>query len=617
MSVNTIIGGSGGKGLRAIVKTVAAGFTGQVDDMSKLVKKPATGGARVSGSALITVAAGGAITLAAALAAGASVSAIATITGADLVTAQVPVTITAAGTPAPSPTPTPTPAAGLTRSTFPTAPAMQHHFNHAAPTVDGNDRLVSSTDLQGLANIVAAAGYAAPKLMTDDAGRKFLRFNGFGQEAAVIANALAPANNRAFMALMVGMVGHARSTVNLLMPRFASYTSPTVNTAANASIGYLRSFVSSSSGGFLQGGNPAGSSNTADCYKIIPGAQLHVMAIASRTTANGGTRLYVNNDKCDVAQQTTLVSNYVGAILGGAAGASNTENLVTTVNNTFDLYEIAFWYGELTNAQADANVAAAVSNFAIPQLDTNYVNEGDSITDGVDTALAVSPAYSGGLGSRLARVGVLPGNVRILNIGTSGSQTSDVAARRNAVNSIFDLGKYPGGPSKNLIALQIGRNDISESRDKKNSAMLYADYVALINTASTGYLQRGWKVYVMGNIASSNATVTTNVSPAGENTLIERIKGIRAKMFTGPAINTTFANDTLSGSGQAYDGLVKVVPLHLIAVGATLPFNDYTDANNTGAGYYDADITHLRVAGIDLAVSGGDTPAYGYKAPFL
>lgn len=520
-----------------------------------------------------------------------------------------------ARTPAPTPTPipTPTPAPGTSATTFAALPAVHYHPHSQSVVVDGSDRLTSCPDRRGLAQLLAVAGATAPKQLTDALGRKFLRFN--GSEAAAIENALTVASNRGYMALLVARVHHHKSTCQMLNPRFAAYTSPTVNTQANSSIGYLRATSTADSAPFLQGGAPAASTNAADCYKAIPGAQLQVIAIASRVTASGGTRCYINNDTCDVAQQTTAVSNYIGAVVGGTRGASNTENLTTSVDNVFDLYELAFWNTGPLNADSDAAVAAAVINYGVAQLDTNYVLEGDSITDGIATALSESPVGAKGLGSRLTEPGasLVAANVRVLNQASSGAQTSTLVTRRDAVNSIFASGRYPGGAAKNIVAVQIGRNDVSESAGKKNSATLYADIVALINTATTGYLQRGWKVVQVANIAGPATAVTTNVSPAGENTIQLRIEGLRAKLMSAAAIHPTFAADTLSGAGQAYDGLVSVLPVSEITVSGDTKFNTAADANDFTTGiYYDNDQTHLRVAGIDLMASGGDTPAYGY-----
>jgi hypothetical protein len=178
---------------------------------------------------------------------------------------------------------------------------------------------------------------------------------------------------------------------------------------------------------------------------------------------------------------------------------------------------------------------------------------------------------------------------------------------------MYDLGKYPGGAAKNLIGLQIGRNDMGTGLNQP-SATFYTSLVALINTTTTGYLQRGWTVWSVGNIATAN-TATTGNSPVGEDTIQKRVEGARDKIFNGGAgINATFQTDTASQAGGAFDGLVKALPLHLVTVSSDTKFLTAADALDTASGYYDSDQTHLRVAGADLMASGGDTPTYGYGA---
>ena len=510
-------------------------------------------------------------------------------------------------------TPTPAPTPGTAATVFTTTPAVHYHFDSQAVSVDGSDRLASCADLRGLADLLAISGTTAPKLMTDGLGRQFLRFN--GNEAAAIANALTVATNRSFMVVMVGRVHHQRSIVAMMAPRFASYTSPTVNTTANSSFKYLQGTVVSSGGCFLQAFNPLATDNAADCHKVIPGCQMQVMALASRVTASGGTRAYINNDSCDTGQQGTEITNRLGAVVGGlAAAGNNTETPTTSVNNVFDLYELAFWNTGPGNVDADANVAAAVANYAIPQLDTNLVVEGDSITDGVATALPVSPAWSGGLGSRLTEPGAerVPGNVRVINLGQSGNQVSHLTTKRDATNSTFGTaGRYPGGAAKNIVAVQIGRNDLNTTAG--TAAAHYTNVVALLNTTSTGYLQRGWRVAVAANIAGSSGTIAGSPSD-GPITLQQRIEAFRAMIMSGTAAHATFLGDTLSGVGQAYEGLVSVLPISEITASGDTKFKTNADALDTGAGFYNSDQTHLTVAGIDLMVSGGDSPAYGYGA---
>lgn len=105
-------GGAGGAAVKARAVAVVEGSTGIVAALSTGLKAPLTV-SRDSGSASITFAASGnriAASIAAALAVGSSLSAIAKAVQADGAGVLVPVTLTGVAAPAPTPTPTPTPA---------------------------------------------------------------------------------------------------------------------------------------------------------------------------------------------------------------------------------------------------------------------------------------------------------------------------------------------------------------------------------------------------------------------------------------------------------------------------------------------------------------------------
>jgi lysophospholipase L1-like esterase len=265
-----------------------------------------------------------------------------------------------------------------------------------------------------------------------------------------------------------------------------------------------------------------------------------------------------------------------------------------------------------------------VTNYAIPAITQQLLIEGDSISDGTSTALPTSPAWSGNVAVWLTEPGaelVAPGT-RVLNNAVSGSQattvSNSVTTRRDAANSHASW-LIPGGPSRNKLIVQIGRNDIREAANaQKNSAALYADVVSIWNATTVGYLQRGWSGVQVANIAATTGAVTTNVSPPGENTLQKRIEGFRA-LIADEANKTPqpqFLTDTLTNSGQAFDGLLTVLHAYAITEGANQWFYDAalpTDrANATPPGPYDSDDTHLVAEGCRLMATGGDTPQFGY-----
>ena len=500
-------------------------------------------------------------------------------------------------------------------------PSVQYHPHSQAGSVTKTGSVITACpDLRGLAAL-AGDTVAGPIEITNDAGVKFWRFN--GAQYATLANSLTAIANRGYSVAMVVRMPHQRGTVPFLVPRYATYASDTSNTPANASIRLLAAVVTSSGAPGLTGSLPGALTDTTNGYKAIPGCQLQVVGVASRTTANGGTRYFLNNDTVDVAQATSSVTGYIGAIIGGAPGAVNTANVTVSVNNVFDLYELAYWQGEISNANMVANIAAMVTNWSIAQLDTNLLLEGDSITDGIATTLATSPAWSTSVGAQLCKPGasLVPSNVRVLNLGTSGSQVASIITRRDATNPMSAM-LYPGGPSKNIFAAQIGRNDVAASLGNQNSAQAYASIVTIFNTTTTGYLQRGWKCYFAANIGTTGTATTTNNVPTTENTTQKRIEGIRA-LVANTATHTPqsqFLTDTLSNTSQTFDGLMSVLHLYDISQGGTKWFNAVVGstqwANAVPAGPYDNDSTHPVEAGHALMASGGDTPQYGFASVF-
>ena len=494
------------------------------------------------------------------------------------------------------------------------APAAQYHPNSQNATLDGSNRVLSSPDIRGLAALSGTAfggGTVGPVQMTDGLGRKFWRFT--GNQYLLVANSLNVLSARGVTVMGIWRKhNHKAQTTNFFSPRYSAYTDDSSNT--NYSGGStLRALQSAGSANFLHGASISAATDSANAYKMIPGCQLHLAGVASRTTANGGQRFYLNLDTANCTQSGVSSANCTGGVIGGVPQSGNGAN---ASNNYFDLYELALWKGELTNAQADKIAAAMVANWSTPAITQQVVLDGDSITDGISTALAVSPTSGDNIGMQLSEPGSswLPAGTRVINLGTSGAQSSDILAERDAANSTYSM-LLPGGPSKNITVFQIGRNDVAESQGKKNSQMLYADVVALLNTPSTGLLQRGWTVTVVANIATSATAVTTNVL-AGETDQQQRIENYRALIAdtANHVPNPAFLNDCHAGAGQTYDGLLNVLHLYDVIVGGDTKFKDSADAQDTASGYYDSDQTHLRVAGIGLMVTGGDSPQHGYAS---
>lgn len=181
--------------------------------------------------------------------------------------------------------------------------------------------------------------------------------------------------------------------------------------------------------------------------------------------------------------------------------------------------------------------------------------------------------------------GTVPAGWRVVNMGVSGNKVADLVTRRDNANSIYDL-KLPG---RNVVAVQVGANDWSVC----SAATIYSGIVALLNTTTTGYLQRGWEVRQAINIATANGVK----QPINES--------VRTMLRAGQ-----FLTDTLTGAGQTYDGKLKLIELPGISVGGDIIFDTAADAANDT--YYFTDQLHPTVFGTGIMALGGDTPSKGY-----
>lgn len=452
-----------------------------------------------------------------------------------------------------------------------------------------------------------------PVQMTDALGRKFWRFT--GSSALIIANALNALNMRQMMVFAVWRVAKVTRGTDfaLLSLRYSAYTDDTTNTAQT--------------NGYILRGNAATStseaarlkSGTVDSYAngigghFIPGAQIHVAGFNSRTTANGGGRFYINERTNDVAQTSLTATNGTGMIIGGKA---TTSNAVTgTTDNCYDLYELAIWKGTYTNAQSDTASAEMVANWGIQAITGQIIMTGDSITECIDTSSTVVIPQDG-IAHKLAApgAGYIPANFRVINIGIAGSALDtysgaitgvDLDTQRDDTSSGFQM-VYSGGAANNIVTVNVGINDMRSSVGNQTAAQHYARFVTLLNTGTTGYLQRGFKVVAV-----------TPTSISGDATGQSRISAFRDLLInpTTDVIVSQFLTDVLANVGQTYDGLVSVLPIAKIqyASSGTI-FADATDAGDTT--YYATDGTHHTPLAMTLMVEGGSTPTYGY-GPFL
>lgn len=462
---------------------------------------------------------------------------------------------------------------GPTLATLPVTPTSRWHPGVSTVTESGG-RVVSATDLQGLAAVTEGGAGIGPRAMTDALSRKLWRFE--GAEFLNVASALTGVSNRAVCVFIVGRVHRAGSVPTNNIFGLGNVAGGTALNTGNAQ---MTAAVTTNSAPWLRCHSVAGSAASINRPYLIPGAQVQVMSCNSRATASGGTRIMINERASDdLAQATTLVASNAGAEIGRYPFSPGTSGNW----GQFDLYEMVIYSGTLTNAQQDAVQAALVANYGIVPITNQLVLEGDSITQGTGV---VTSGISSGMTVAEPGAGLIPANYRVLSVGTSGNQVSNLVTRRDAANS------WTGAllPGQNVVAFEIGRNDFGAGG--LSAAQHYTNVVAYLNTTSTGVLQRGWTARELVNIATSAAVQTS-------------VESYRALIR-----QAQFLTDTLTGAGQAFDGKLTLIDTDLIQDSGQTIFQTAADAaDNT---YYNGDSTHPNVLGRLLRVNGGDTPSRG------
>ncbi|MET0195521.1 MAG: hypothetical protein ABW200_19360, partial [Hyphomicrobiaceae bacterium] len=478
-------------------------------------------------------------------------------------------------------------------------PTIRYHIpsgsSVSTTTVNGAQVATNVTDMQGLADASNVSG-TGPVVLTDEVGRKVLSFtegtsgtysSGVnGPNLLQIADAFT-ASQRAVTTFMVVRVHKQNQSKCSFFSLGKAGASPPNTGNASLNMGF-----SSNAAPYLFGCSVSAVTDATNGAKIIPGCQLQVIGVVSRAGAAGtntGQRLYINSDFAAVAQTTAALTG-TGGTIGSYAFAPGTTDW-------FDLYEMVTVAGTVTDTQADAIAAAMVANWGITAVDSTFLLEGDSITDGITgsgagAGLGVDSRNS--LGMQLTKPGasLIPANYRVINRGISGAKVADLVSRRDATNPM----SAAKSPNKNVMAFQIGRNDFSAGGGSVTGAAEYASAVALMNTTTTGYLQRGWDCVPVLPIAESSAT---QAQVADYWAALRNTAQLKA--------------DTLSGTGQTYDGKVRALDLAAVSVGGTLIFGSTTAAANVA--YYQGDATHPnRSGGTPAMATGGDTPTNGYGA---
>jgi hypothetical protein len=456
----------------------------------------------------------------------------------------------------------------LVPATLPITPAARWHAGLATVTTAGG-RVATASALTG-PGVTAGAEGLGPFARTDALGRRYWRFTGseyldvgagltFSNRAMAVFAVLRPLGGTVVMGIGNRTGYGAGSTATVTTGGAALDVSTTGGTAP-----FPRVFSRSAS------------LDATNRHRVVAGTQLQVLGGLARTTANGGNRIYVNTDAATVAQSSISASGIIGAEIGRypfSPGASGTWS-------GMDLYELVVFDRSLTTAEGDAVAAALVAHWAIPQITSQLVLEGDSISAGAGLILGENA------GAVLTAPGMarIPGTYRVFTQAASGNQIADLVTRRDTAAGWASV-LLPGS---NVLAVEIGRNDMGSI----TAAQHYANVLAYLNTAGTGVLQRGWKVRVLANIASGAS-------------LQSKIDAYRA-MLRAPQ----FVTDTLSGPGQTFDGQVSVVGLDLITRSPDGTIFA-TTADATDNSYYQGDVTHPTALGAEVRATGADTPQHG------
>lgn len=474
----------------------------------------------------------------------------------------------------------PPPVAGAARPDFAAlglTPAFLFHPNtETGTTLSGNE----VTAVAGMGGSPALQrGATGPLERTDALGRKVWSFRGNDYLEALPANFTS--TPRAFTVIMVGRAHSITANGNFFGHSYLA-DGVTLDTIAGA---FLACYGTNGAPNYIRStGLSAYSAGATALAHMCVGQQMQVFGVAGRSTASGGTRYVMNKIGVNHSQPQNANAGMKGFRVGGYAKSNGTAN-------TFDCYAIVGFHGELTDAQVNAVAAYLTDHYAIPAVTRQLYIDGDSISFS-----ASIPSYER-LGMQLCGPGgFLPDDVRVLNGAASGSQVANLMTRRDTAIGPYSGALLPGGPANNLYAFQIGNNDSSPSLGNKPAATTYADIVALLNTPSTGLLQRGWSVACQMNIGN-----TVNA------TLGQRLVELRA-LLRAPQ----FLADTASDAGGAFAGRLQRIELPLAQVGAESPF----ESPPPGASPYFYDGTHTTAAGALLIAGGGDTPQHGLGSVF-
>lgn len=428
--------------------------------------------------------------------------------------------------------------------------------NHSTVTVAGG-RVESATATEG-----ASAGplvrdsvgpEPGPLELTDGLGRKFWRFD----NTAVLQERLLSLSTRNCTIIMVGRrISRGPSSPSYMSLGYVGGAPQATNGA------WLRTTNGSRVAHFLRGAGQ--SPQSSERWKVVHGMQLHVFGVSG----SAGAPIWRTNQLS--AAGTTALWNATGT--GFEVGRYSAVPESSGSRAAFDLYELivtdAMTAGEMDTAWTNLQAAYDISNI-VHQI----VMEGDSITYGWQSIHTPPVLIGESVGERLGEPGgvaALPNSWRVMTTAVNGDEVPDLVLRRDAADSMATM--LLQGLGQNVVSIQIGVNDSGPG------STIVSNIVALLNTTTTGYLQRGWNVLMHTNIA---------VAQVDEQAIGVDIRaGLQAAQFL---------TDTLSGTGQAFEGKVQINPLHLWQVSGNEIFNTSADAGDNA--YYQTDGLHPNPTG--------------------
>jgi hypothetical protein len=387
-------------------------------------------------------------------------------------------------------------------------------------------------------------------------------------------------STRSLTVIMVGRMHKSQTTVNFFGHSFQSDGVTVANTLG----GFMSCAVNTNSAPFLKCGGIYTHTDAANAKFGVMGSQVSVVGVASRTTANGGCRWFNSGNTMTTAQIGTSIVGAKGGRIGGYLNSNGSTN-------GFDLLCMVAFDGELTNTQFDNACALLMSHYSVSTFTKNYVIEGDSIDDGITLVTSGSTVS---MAITEPGLGLIPADVRVLNMAKSGSQViaaaQNMTTRRDATNG-WPAILVSGGSTNNRLFYQIGRND--SAAGGLNETQIRDRIVTFNSEVTTGMFARGWNVTVGVNIANGSMAV---IGPL--RTLIR---------------DATFMTLHDAQAGGANDGRLATLELPFIEYAGARRFDLSTDTADTT--YYQ-DTTHPGILGTAVMGTGGTTPQYGIASVY-